>query len=128
MIVSDDRVTEFVARQVGARIVPPYTVLGVERDGAIVAGAVFNCWTGNDIEATVAALSGGVTRSFLKACAAYVFGQIGCGRVSFTTESRSVVDLARRLGAQSEGRKVNLYGPGRHGFLLGLSREDWKFS
>lgn len=127
MIVTGEHVAEFVARHVQSRFVPPFTAIGVERDGAIVAGIVFNCWTGPDIELTVASLPGGVSRTLLRAAADYVFRQSGCIRASFTTENRSVVELAKRLGGQTEGRKRHLYGRGRHGVVLGILREDWKF-
>jgi hypothetical protein len=117
---------EFVAREVGTAFYPPLTAIGEERGGEVVAGIVFNCWTGRDIELTVACRRGALSRTLLRTAGAYVFGQLGCGRATFTTENRAVVGLAKRLNAQTEGRKRNLYGPGRHGIILGIMREDWK--
>ena len=127
MIVTGEHVAEFVARHVQSRFVPPFTAIGIERDGAIVAGIVFNCWTGPDIELTVASLPGGISRTLLRAAADYVFRQSGCIRASFTTENTSVIELAKRLGAKPEGRKQNLYGAGRDGFLLGILKDNWRF-
>lgn len=127
MIVIGDDVAAFVAIMTGQHLSPPYVAIGrADAEGQIVAGIVFNCWTGRDIELTVAALPGGITRSLLRRAAAYVFHEAGCDRASFTTESQEVVDLALRLGAQTEGRKRHLFGLGRDGVILGILREDWK--
>lgn len=125
MIVTGSEVAEFVTILTGQRFVPPFVAIGREVDGQIVAGIVFNCWTGFDIELSVAALPGGLSRALLRRAATYVFREAGCIRASFTTESQEVVDLALRLGAQTEGRKRHLYGPGRDGVILGILREDW---
>lgn len=126
MIVSDDRVAHFVGDQTGTVFHPPYSCLGIEHAGAIVCGIVFNCWTGEDVELTVASTSRGLTRRLLRRAAHYCWQELGCSRVSFTTENKHVIDLAKRLGAQTEGRKRHLYGRNRHGVILGILREDWK--
>lgn len=127
MIVSGALVVEFVSLLTGQSFVPPATALGrTDEEGQIIAGIVFNCWTGPDIELSVASLPGGISRALLRAASRYVFHEAGCVRASFTTESQEVVDLALRLGAQTEGRKRHLFGPGRDGVILGILREDWK--
>ena len=125
MIVSDERVAQFVGEQVGSSVQAPYTCLGIERDGQIVAGIVFNCWTGEDVELTVATTCGVIPRRLLRRAADYCWRELGCSRVSFTTESPHVIDLATRLGAHTEGRKRHLFGRDRHGVILGILREDW---
>lgn len=125
MIVTGDRVLAFVTAQTGSRIFLPYTAIGREVGGRVVAGIVFNCWTYTDIELTVASLPGGITRRLMRRAAYYVFKEAGCIRASFTTENQKVIDLALRLGAQTEGRKRHLYGRGRDGVILGILREDW---
>ena len=127
LIVADGpRIAAFVGVRCGVAIVPPYTALGLERDGKLVAGCVFNVFTGPDIEVTVAAEPGGITRAFVRACGSYVFTQLGCERVTITTEHPLVINLAHRLNAQTEGTKRNQFGKGRDGTVLGLLREDWK--
>lgn len=127
-IVTDERVARYVAAHVNIMIVPPYTCLGVETNGQIVGGVVFNCFTGNDIEATVAFERQVYRRAFLKAVHEYVFTQLGCLRISITTEQPEVVRLAERLGAQIEGLKRNHFGVGRDAFLLGILKDDWIFT
>ena len=125
MIVSDERVARFVGERCGTIIYPPYTCMGIERGGRVTAGVVFNNYTGLDIEITVAGKS--FTRGFISAVGQYVFEQIGCLRMSITTEQPKVVDLAKRLNAQVEGVKRNRFGAGRDGTLLGILKEDWGF-
>jgi hypothetical protein len=45
-IVTGDRVARFVGDRNAQRVIPPYTALGVECRGDIIAGAVFRNYTG----------------------------------------------------------------------------------
>lgn len=127
MIVSDERVVAFVGGQVNSTIYPPWTAMGIEKDGEVVAGVVFNCFTGNDVEITLAGRGVFSDRAFLRAFGRYAFGALGCLRVSMTTEHQAVVDLALRCGAKVEGHKRNHFGLGRDAVLLGILKDDWKF-
>lgn len=129
MIVSDERVARFVAERCGKEsFYPPFTCLGIERDGAIVAGVVFNSYQHkSDIAVTVAGDTGAFTLPFIRRVGRYVFGQLGCERISITTEQPKVIEIAKRLGAQTEGRKRNLFGYGRDGIVLGILKNEWKF-
>lgn len=126
MIVTDERVARYVGERCGTVIYPPYTAMGIEKYDRIVAGVVFNCFSGNDIAVTIAGERGAFTRSFIREVGHYVFTQIGCLRMSITTEQPNVIELAKRLGAQTEGRKRNHFGKGRDGIILGILKEDWK--
>ena len=99
--------------------------MGIERNGEIVAGVVFNCFTGHDVAVTVAGSR--FTRGFISAVGTYVFGKLGCLRMSITTEQPKVIEIAQRLGAKVEGLKRNHFGSGRDGIVLGLLKEEWKF-
>lgn len=125
MIVTDERVARFVGERCGTIIYPPYTCMGIERDGQVIAGVVFNCFTGNDVAVTVA--GGPFNRGFISAVGEYVFGKLGCLRMSITTEQPKVIEIAKRLNAHTEGLKRNHFGKGRDATLLGILREDWDF-
>lgn len=125
MIVTDERVARFVGERCGTVLCPPYTAMGIEREGQVVAGAVFNNYTRFDVEVTVA--GGPFSRGFISAVGDYVFEQIGCLRMSITTEQEEVIEIAKRLGAQTEGLKRNRFGKGRDATILGILREDWNY-
>ena len=123
-IVDDLRVPRFVGERVGRIIVPPFTSMGLEKDGEIIGGVVFNGFTRDDIEVTIA---GRFTRGFIQAVGRYVFDQLAVQRLSITTEQPLVVRIAERLGGQIEGMKRNCFGPGRDGFLLGILKDEWRY-
>lgn len=125
MIVTDDRVARFVGERIGSVIYPPFTAIGIERDGEIIAGAIFNCFTGHDVEITVAGK--GWTRAFFRAVGSYVFDQMQCCRFQFTTESEDTARLAERLGGVREGILRDKFGPGRDGIVLGVLRGEYRF-
>lgn len=125
MIVTDSRVARFVGERIDRIISPPFTCIGLEKSGQIVAGAVFNCFEGDDIELTIAANHGAITRGFLRAMGAYVRDQLGCYRVSMTTTQAEVIEMCERLGGEVEGRRE--ISPGRFKYLLGITKDKWKF-
>lgn len=126
MIVDDGRVARFVGERVSATIYPPFTCMGIERRGEITAGAVFNCFTGNDCQVTIA--GHGWTRGFLAEVGAYVFGRLGCIRMTVETEQPKIVRIAERLGGKVEGLKRDQFGPGRDGFVVGILKDEYRFS
>lgn len=126
MIVSDDRVARFVSEALGVGFCPPWSSMGIERDGEIVAGAIFNCFEGAAVHVSVAGT--GWTRGFFEAVGRYVYGTLGCERITFVTESEGVAKLAERLGGQIEGRMRSHFGPKRDGIVVGVLREEWKYS
>lgn len=126
MIVADERVAQFVSDKIGAALVPPFTAMGIERNGEITAGVVFNCFEGADVHFTAAGK--GWTKEFMRAVGDYVFRQLGCLRMTATTEQESVISLARKLGGQVEGRMRNHFGVGRDGIIIGVLAEEYRFS
>lgn len=126
MIVTDERVARFVGERCGTIVYPPFTCMGVEQGGRIVAGVVFNCFTGHDVHVTVAGDRGAFSRAFMRAVGRYVFDQLGCLRMSATTEQHAVISIAHRLGGRTEGVKRDHFGPGRCGILLGIVKSDWR--
>lgn len=99
--------------------------MGTEIGGEIVNGVVFNDFTGADIHATVAGKRW--SRGFLGEIGHYIFGQLGCLRITITTEQPIVVQLAERLGGKVEGLLRNQFGQGRDGFIVGILRDDWRY-
>lgn len=125
MIVTGQPVAQFVSEHIGAAICPPYTTMGLMRGNRIEAGVVFNQFEGFDVHVTLAGR--GWTRRFVEAVGNYVYGQLGCLRMTATTEQPEVIGYAVRLGGEVEGRLRNHFGPGRDGIIIGILREHWRY-
>lgn len=125
MIVSGEAVAKFVSDDLAFGLCPPYSALGIEREGKIIAGVLFNCFEGADTHVTIAGK--GWTRAFLQAVGTYVFDQLGCERMTAITEQESIAGFAERLGGKREGLLRNHFGRGRDGILCGILREEWRF-
>lgn len=125
LTVNDERVAEFVARAMDKVFVPPYTVAGLEKDGEIIAGVVFNNYEGTDIQVSIA--GHGWTRGFLADVGQYVFNQLNCERITAITEQPKIVRIAERLGGKIEGLMRNHFGKDRDAYIIGILREDYKF-
>jgi len=126
MIVQGERVARFVSEALGFGLCPPYTAVGIERDGHVIAGVLLNHFEGADVHFTAA--GAGWTRSFLRAFGAYVFEQLGCQRMTAVTQSLDVAKLAERLGGEVEGRLRNHFGIGQDGIIIGILRQDWRYA
>lgn len=125
MIVTDERVARFVADGLGFNLCPPYSCIGLERDGKIISGVLFNCFEGASVHVT--AYGHRWTPSIMKAIGRYVYQQLGCERMTLTTESRWVAFLACKLGGQVEGRLRSQFGKGRDGIIVGILRDEYKY-
>lgn len=125
MIVSDGRVAEFVAEATETLFYPPFTCLGIERDGRIVGGVVFNVFEAADVHVSVA--GSGFTKGFLAECGHYVFAVLGLRRATVITEQPRIVRLAERLGGQVEGLMRDHFGEGRDAFVIGVLKDDYRY-
>lgn len=125
MIVTGNHVAQFVSQRLGFALCPPFTALGLERDGALVGGVIFNQFEGADVH--VSAAGSCWTRGFLRAVGAYVFDQLGCLRMTFTTEQPDVAEYAKRLGGEVEGVLRDHYGEGRGGVIIGVLKKDYAY-
>lgn len=125
MIVTDERVARFVGERVGSVIVPPFTSMGIERDGEIIAGVIFNHFERTDVHVTVA--GHGWTKGFFAEVGHYAFGTLKVCRMTAITEQPAIVRIAERLGGQVEGLMRDHFGPSRDGYLVGILKQDWKF-
>jgi RimJ/RimL family protein N-acetyltransferase len=124
VIVTDERVARFVSDKLGFTLCPPFTAMGLEKDGEIVAGAVFNHFEGADLHVTVA--GSGWTRGFLVAVGTYVFDQLGCERMTAITCCPEVMGFAERLGGKREGVLRRHFGPSKDGTIFGILREEYR--
>lgn len=125
MIVSGEAAAAYVAGRLGTVFEPPYTALGVAHEGRVVAGVVFNVWTGPDVQLSIAAEPGALSRRFLRRVGLYITKELGCIRATIETEQGHVAAMAMRMGGKVEGVKRNLFGPGRDATVIGILKEEW---
>ncbi len=115
VIGCDEMVASWVGERLGVRIVPPYTAIGATKNGSdLCAGAVFNDYTGANIELTVA--GDVIPAAFSRAILNYVFVQIGALRLSIKTKrSNKHVQkmLSSRKAFKFEGISPRYFGPAR---------------
>lgn len=123
--MADERVTRFVSEKINRGLCPPFQVLGIERDGEIIAGVIFNCFEGKDVHVTIA--GSGWTKGFLADVGDYVFRQMKCARMTAITEQPKVVKFGERLGGQVEGLMRDHFGKGRDAFVIGILASEYKF-
>lgn len=126
MIVSDDRCAKFVSDALGLGLCPPFTAMGIEKDGQIVAAVVFNQFEGANIHVSVAGK--GWTRGFMRAVGEYVYRQLGCERMTVTTDQPKVIAFAERCGGQVEGVMRSHFGAGRDATIVGILRDEYVFA
>jgi hypothetical protein len=84
LIVRDARVAEFVGREIGVVFSPPLTCIGVEKNGEVINGFVFNIYEGSDVHVSVAGK--GATKGLLAEVGHYVYSVLGCERMTVITE------------------------------------------
>ena len=122
LVLSASRVLDFVQQQMPLNAVAGMQGIGLERDGELIAGVIFEGANGHNVWMHVAAKPGvrWLTRSYMTACFGYAFVQCGVSRISGYVESRN--QAARRFdehlgftqeavlkGAASDGGDVLIY-------------------
>jgi RimJ/RimL family protein N-acetyltransferase len=132
----DDRVATWAARVLGrptiggmgAAFVQPFVAVGVEKDGELRGALIFTAFTGPDIELTVAGHHVW-TRAVFRWIAAYVFGQLGCCRITATLHANRAdhVRIAERVGFVREGYAPDKFGPGNDGVLMGMLKQTCRW-
>lgn len=119
------RVLAFVRTHVPLALVENMTALGLERDGELIAGVIYEGFNGHNIWMHCA-IPGRLTREFVNACFHYPFVQLGCKRVSGYVEASNIKARlfdehlgfkpeARLRGAASDGGDVILYAMTKEG-------------
>lgn len=125
MIVSDQRVADFIGKELEFGVFPPWTAMGVEKDGEVIGGVLFNCFEGSDLHVTVAGR--GFGKNFLQNVGDYVYNQLGCARMTIQTEKDSIVGIATRMGGKVEGRLRDHFGKGRDAIIIGILRDEYRY-
>lgn len=119
---STERVFTFVAGRVPLSRVEGMSAIGLERNGELIAGVVYEGFNGHNIFMHVAAQPGArwLTRSYLRACFAYPFEQCRVHRITGYVEANNLnarrfdehigfTEEARLRGAASDGGDAIIY-------------------
>lgn len=125
MIVSDQRVADFIGKELEFGVFPPWKAMGIEKDGEIIGGLLFNCFEGKDVHVT--ACGSGFGKNFLQSVGDYVYNQLECTRMTFKTEKEYVAKLAEKLGGKREGVLRNHFGEGRDAVIVGVVRDEYRY-
>lgn len=133
-IVSDpERVHGFVTRFFPLCRSEGMQGIGLERDGNLVAGVVFEKYTGpgGNIFAHVAAEPGArwLTREYLHYCFHYPFNELGCARVSgwLDADNLAAIRFDLHLGFVVEAFIRQGGTNGRDAYLMRMTRETCRY-
>lgn len=108
---------------------PSYNALGLVTGGKLIAGVIYNCFEGCNVNMHVSAIgSHWMTPEFLFAAFDYPFNQLEKRRVTAFMHSRNrkVISFVENLGFKLEGKMPHYY---KHddAVIYGMLREDCRF-
>lgn len=105
--------------------------IGLERDGELIAGVVFNMYTGASISMNVVAVPGKdwLNREFLFRSFAYPFLQLRCYRVTALVKVDNNVSnkFVEDIGYKREGLLRRAHVDGSDMFIYGMLREECRW-
>jgi hypothetical protein len=112
ILVDGAPVAAFIEGKLGIKISEPYEAFGfVSDDKRPLCAFVFNDRSDANMEMTVYAEPGGITRGVLRYIAKYAFDKNNCRRLTVRTKKRNkrVLKLAPRYGFQYECVQKHFY-------------------
>jgi RimJ/RimL family protein N-acetyltransferase len=128
----DERVRNWVAARVDEdRFHETDTAIGLEENGELIAGVVYNMYTGPSISMHVAAVVGKrwLTRDFLYRVFAYPFIQLGCNRVTglVREDNLQAQKFDEHIGFVREGLMRGACDDGQNMILYGMLRKECRW-
>lgn len=131
IISNPGRVYAFCRQYIPVPVVAGMKGLGLERDGRLVAGVLYEGFNGVNVWMHVAAEPGSkwMTKEYLRYCFYYPFDELGCKRVSGYVEASNLA--ARRfdehLGFRQEAVLEGAATDGGDVILYVMRREDCRY-
>lgn len=105
--------------------------IGLEENGELISGVVFNMYSGPSISMHVAAVPGKrwMTREYLWRCFAYPFIQLNCHRVTglVRVDNLEAQRFDEHLGFKKEGLLRRACTDGTDMILYGMLRDECRF-
>ena len=127
----DEQIINWVGQRVDEDDFGKAVGIGLEKDGKLVAGVVFNLYTGSSICMHVAAEPGcrWMTRDFLFRCFAYPFIQLQCNRITglVRIDNLAAQRFDEHLGFVREGVIRKGTTDGTDFILYGMLKEECRW-
>ena len=125
-LVDGPRVGEWVAAQTGGQFRSDAVAIGLEKNGEVVAGAIFDSFNGASVVAHVAAQS--VNREWLHAIHWYAFEQlrVNCVIGIVSSDNAKALRFDKHLGFREVTRIPNAC-PDADMVILTLNKEDARY-
>ena len=127
----DARVRSWVAERIGEELNDADVAIGVEQDGKLIAGVVYNMYTKASICMHVAAEPGArwTTKEFMYAFFAYPFLQLNCNRVTglVRTSNLAARKFDEHVGFIQEGVIRQAFEDGEDAILYGMLKSECKW-
>jgi RimJ/RimL family protein N-acetyltransferase len=127
-IVSGPEVGHWVTSKAGGVFGPATsTAIGLEKDGEVIAGVIYENWNGRSIVAHMA-VTGRLTREFIGAIFRYAFVKCGVDKVILPISSANTKSnkFAKHLGFTEEARLKDAAADGDV-ILYTLKKGDCKY-
>lgn len=125
------RVFDFVSRRVPLTLTAGIQGIGLERDGELVAGVVYEGFNGRNIWMHCAGTVGTnwMTRGYLRACFRYPFVQCGVDRISafVMADNRAARKLNEHLGFTQEAVLRGAAPDGGDVLIYAMRREECRY-
>jgi RimJ/RimL family protein N-acetyltransferase len=105
IVVDGEEIGSYVGSRLGVTIFPPFKAIGfLADDKRPLAAFVFNEFNQSNMEITVVAEPGGITRQVIRYVANYAFNTSKCRRLTVRTKKRNkhILQLAPRYGFKYE--------------------------
>jgi RimJ/RimL family protein N-acetyltransferase len=126
-----ERVMRFVAERVGEREFEGYTSIGLERDGELIAGVLYEQHTGPNVMMHVASDGSRhwMTPAYMAACFRYPFLQLGVNRVTalVRSDNDASIKFCSALGFQTEGALREAATDGADLILYGMLKRECRY-
>jgi hypothetical protein len=114
----------FVGSKCGTVFAEPYTAIGYSVDGRMVGGAVFNGYSGRNVDLSIGHDAKSWPVAFVRFFGDYVWNTLKVERMTMIVRP-SLVPLCRRMGGTVEGKLRNWYSNG-DAVILGVLKSEWK--
>lgn len=125
------RVFDFVSSRVPMAAVENMKAIGLERNGLLAAGVIYEGFNGQNVWMHVAANPDGkwMTRDYLRYCFEYPFDEMGVKRVSgyVNASNKAAVRFDEHLGFKKEAVLQGAAADGGDVFIYVMRRNDCRY-